>query len=93
MKLIQRLVNPLPGSGPRDSYGIIGSDSDLFVMALLQDKFSDLWILSEAEVAAGSGNIMEGFTTAALSGIWGAVPKVCLLNSYIASPKSLMAII
>lgn len=66
MKLIQRLVNPFDGSGPDDTYAIIGSDSDLFIMALLQDRYSNLWILPEGEVSAGSGALMEGFTATAL---------------------------
>ena len=71
VKLIQRLVNPFDGSGPGDSYAIIGSDSDLFIMALLQEPYPNLWILPEGEVGTGSGNIMEGFTTNALSEQWG----------------------
>ena len=70
VKLIQRLVNPFDGSGPSDSYAIIGSDSDLFIMALLQESFSDLWILPEGEVSPGSGSSMEGFTTTGLAAKW-----------------------
>ena len=84
MKLIQRLVNPFDGSSPSDSYAIIGSDSDLFIMALLQESFSDLWILPEGEVSPGSRSPMEGFTTTGLATKWGqngskvAVQKVGL---------------
>ena len=71
VKLIQRLVKPFDGSNSTDSYAIIGSDSDLFIMAMLQESSPNLWIMPEGEVSPGSGSSMEGFNTLPLAAKWG----------------------
>lgn len=93
MKLIQRLVNPFDGSNPTDSYAIIGSDSDLFIMALLQESFSDLWILPEGEVSPGSGSGMEGFTTTGLAAKWGQPSSKAGVRKVGSGPHSIFHIL
>jgi len=48
VKIFDRLLHPLPGSSPGHTYAVVGSDSDLFLMALsLRPSMDNLWIVPE----------------------------------------------
>ena len=73
LKIFERILHPHFPSGLEDEIAVIGSDSDLFLMALLHKPAANLWVLPENEPRALPGlarKRLSGFSTNALDQTW-----------------------
>lgn len=75
MKLLSRLLHPAVPAATDDHFAVVGSDSDLYIMSLLQRSKGSVWILPES---AGTPKRpgLKGFSLNALDRQWSKLPQV-----------------
>ena len=80
MKIFGRMLNPWSPTSSDDSFAVVGSDSDLFLMALLRPSADNLWVLPDF-MDAKARRSPNGFSLQALDTLWGKLPQVTRAGS------------
>ena len=80
MKIFGRMLNPWSPTSPDDSFAVVGSDSDLFLMALLRPAADNLWVLPDSRDAKARRS-PHSFSLQALGTEWGKLPQVTRAGS------------
>lgn len=75
MKIFDRMLRPSWRRQAGEQSAVIGGDSDLYLMALLQRSAGDLWILPDAMEAGGRGP-PKVFSLRALESHWAQLQHV-----------------
>ena len=76
MKIFSRLLQPCLSSSSSEMHAVVGSDSDLFLMALLQNPSGNLWILPDSRDKRAKRSPLA-FSLQALDNAWSSssLPK------------------
>lgn len=76
VKMIGRMLRPVIPTSPGDTFAVVGSDSDLYIMAMLQQAASKVWVVPDVAPGRGRRGQLRSFSLAALDQEWSRLQQV-----------------